>query len=88
MSVAVDAYVRSTALMGTVVSMQVIGHSATGAERAAREAAVDRAFAWCRDIEACCSRFDPNSEVSQLLHHVGDPVPASPMLFGALRFGG
>ncbi|MEP7000390.1 MAG: FAD:protein FMN transferase [bacterium] len=86
MSAGVDAYVRSTALMGTVVSMQVIGHCATDTERVARDAAVDRAFEWCREIEACCSRFDPTSEVSRLLHHVGEAVPASPMLFGALRF--
>jgi thiamine biosynthesis lipoprotein len=72
--------------MGTVVSMQVIGHAATRTERAACEAAVDRAFTWCREIEACCSRFDAKSEVSRLLNHVGEPVPASPMLFGALRF--
>jgi len=85
-SVGADAYVRSTALMGTVVSMQVVGHSATEKQRAAREAAVDRAFEWCRQIEACCSRFDPDSEVSRLLLHVSDAVPASPMLLGALRF--
>jgi thiamine biosynthesis lipoprotein len=61
-------------VMGTVVSIEVD----------APEAAVERAFEWFREVEAVCSRFDAASELRQL--PVGTPVPASPILFEALRF--
>lgn len=60
--------------MGTVVSIHVD----------APDAAVSRAFEWFRQVEACCSRFDPNSELRRLTP--GKPVVASPMLFEAVRF--
>ena len=60
--------------MGTVVSIQVD----------APAAAVSRAFEWFRQVEACCSRFDANSELRRLTP--GEPVVASPMLFEAVRF--
>lgn len=72
--------------MGTVVTIEVVGHSATSAERAVRGAALDRAVDWFRETEACCSRFDPSSEVSRLASRPGEPVVASPMLMGAVRF--
>ena len=66
--------IRSEALMGTVVTIHV---------DAPRDA-VDRAFEWFWQVEACCSRFDPGSELRQL--EAGTPHAASPMLFEALRF--
>jgi thiamine biosynthesis lipoprotein len=72
--------------MGTVVTIEVVGHAATEPERVAREAAVERALAWFRETEACCSRFNAESEICRLVARVGVPVPASPMLLGAVRF--
>jgi thiamine biosynthesis lipoprotein len=60
--------------MGTVVSI----------DADAPEAVVAQAFEWFRQVEAVCSRFDACSELRQL--PVGQAVPASPMLFEALRF--
>lgn len=60
--------------MGTVVSIEVD----------APEDALARAFDWFREVEAVCSRFDAASELRRL--PVGQPVPASPILFEALRF--
>jgi thiamine biosynthesis lipoprotein len=37
-------------------------------------------------IEACCSRFDPQSEAMQLTTQIGVAVPVSDMLFEAVRF--
>ncbi|HEX6464654.1 MAG TPA: FAD:protein FMN transferase, partial [Vicinamibacterales bacterium] len=33
-----------------------------------------------------CTRFDPGSELRQLAQRVGEPVPASPIVFEAVRF--
>ncbi len=74
-----EAYVRSTALMGTTVTIETIGH-------ADPENVVDRALAWFRAVEDSCSRFDPASEVSSLLSHAGEEVAVSQMLFGAVQF--
>jgi FAD:protein FMN transferase len=66
--------IRSEALMGTVVTINV----------AAPDEAIARAFDWFREVEACCSRFDPDSELRRLVP--GTPVVASPMLFEAVQF--
>ena len=64
--------------MGTIVTIQVVcEHS---------DDAIERAFGWFREIESRCSRFDEHSELMQLSMQVGVPVPASPILFEALRF--
>jgi thiamine biosynthesis lipoprotein len=70
---------RAEAVMGTVVSIQ----TEDGPEA---EAAVERAFGWFFEIEARCTRFDEQSELMQLTAHAGTPVPASTILFEALRF--
>jgi thiamine biosynthesis lipoprotein len=64
--------------MGTMVTIQVVGSHEGGA--------VDRAFDWFRRVEACCSRFNPDSELMQLTSNVGVPVPVSTMLFEAVQF--
>lgn len=60
--------------MGTVVSIEVD----------ASVPVVERAFQWFRQVEAACSRFDPASELRQIIP--GVPHPASPILFEAVRF--
>ena len=66
--------IRTEAVMGTVVSIEVD----------APESAVKQAFEWFREVEARCSRFDEASELRQLKS--GEAVVASPILFEAVRF--
>ena len=72
--------------MGTVVTIQVVGLSDDGAERAHTEACVARAAEWFTSVERCCSRFDPASELRQLTGRVGVPVRVTPLLCEALKF--
>ncbi len=72
--------------MGTVVSMQIVGHGTSQRARRSRTLGIDRAVAWFERIEAVCSRFDTQSELRQLSTRVGTPVPVSPLLFEAVRF--
>ncbi|HJP78303.1 MAG TPA: FAD:protein FMN transferase [Pseudonocardiaceae bacterium] len=44
-----------------------------------------RAFEWFAAVESACSRFDPASEVNQLVEQVGEPVEVSPILAAAIR---
>ena len=64
--------------MGTIVTIHAL--------RPDSEAAIDRAFAWFREIEARCTRFREESELMQLTAQVGVPVPVSAILFEAVRF--
>jgi len=68
--------------MDTGVNVQVI--AAESRERV--DATVQRALAWFETVERICTRFDPNSEVMQLLHHVGQAVPISTLLFESIAF--
>jgi thiamine biosynthesis lipoprotein len=72
--------------MGTVVTIQIVGHGENEARRAARADAVARATAWFESVEKCCSRFDPASELRQLTERTGTAVPVSAMLYEAVRF--
>jgi thiamine biosynthesis lipoprotein len=72
--------------MGTVVTIQVVGHGETETRRTERADGVARATAWFESVEACCSRFDPASELRRLTERAGTPVPVSPMLFEAVQF--
>ena len=72
--------VRTEVLMGTIVTIHLVPDSHNG------QAAIDRAFAWFREVESVCSRFDPNSELMRLCGTVAHPVAASPILFEAVRF--
>ena len=73
---------RTSVAMDTFVTIEIAGHAAS----ADADAAIDRSYAWFRDVESCCSRFNPASELSALTRHVGEEVPVSTMLFEALRF--
>ncbi|MCL6454387.1 MAG: FAD:protein FMN transferase [Alicyclobacillus sp.] len=68
--------------MGTRVEIRVVTDA--GAQVAAD--AIRRAFAEISRVEAVCSRFDPSSELSQLLGRVGTPVPVSEILYQTLAF--
>ncbi len=70
--------------MGTLVTVEiVIPH---GTAKAPAGQAIERAFGWFREIENRCTRFDPASELMQLVARPGEAVVASPMLFEAIRF--
>jgi FAD:protein FMN transferase len=64
--------------MGTLVTIEVV--------RSGADAHVDRAFGWFHEIEAHCTRFDQRSELMQLTAQPGVPVPASAILYQAVRF--
>ena len=70
--------VRTEVVMGTLVTIRVV--------RPGAEAAIERAFGWFYEIERTCTRFDPQSELMRLSTSVGTPVPASAILFEAVRF--
>ncbi|MBK9344058.1 MAG: FAD:protein FMN transferase [Dehalococcoidia bacterium] len=50
------------------------------------DARVAGAFAWFTEVEARCSRFNPQSELSRLCDRPGVAVPVSPLLFRAIEF--
>jgi thiamine biosynthesis lipoprotein len=72
--------------MGTVVSIQIVGHGETDSRRRERAEAVARAAAWFAEIEKSCSRFDPASELRKLSACAGTPVPVSATLYEAVKF--
>src|SRR5262245_1330261 len=72
--------------MGTIVSIKVLGPRHGSSPRIERAEAVERAFGWVRQIEACCSRFDPQSELMQLSERIGVATPVSAILFQAVQF--
>jgi FAD:protein FMN transferase len=85
--------VRTVALMGTFVTIHVVGHVVGDmaghkgeTERTERERAVDRALDWFYKIEECCTRFEASSEVMRLATQVAVPVPVSTILFEAVQF--
>ena len=77
---------RSLALMGTVVTVHVVGGEQAPGEAVQREEAVERAFHWFGRVEECCTRFEPESEVMQLASQVGVPVRVSTLLYEAVQF--
>jgi thiamine biosynthesis lipoprotein len=79
-------YLHTVALMGTVVTIQVVGHDADSQQRADRASRVERAAGWFRSIEAACNRFDATSEVRRLSTQIGAAVPVSATLYEAVQF--
>ena len=72
--------------MGTLVTMEVVpGDSDTSTLREI-EQAIARAFEWFAEVEARCSRFDPGSELRQLVDRAGSPVKVSTLLYSAVEF--
>lgn len=75
-----DVFVHSIALMGTVVTFQVVDFSSE------HTALLTRAIEWFRHVEQCCNRFDPSSELCRLSKRVGVPVPVSNALLQSVWF--
>jgi thiamine biosynthesis lipoprotein len=84
--------IRSVALMGTIVTIHVVEAGRDADRDAHHEAApaiadsVVRAFEWFSRVEACCTRFDPESELMQLTARIGTAVSVSELLFEAVSF--
>lgn len=73
-------YTRTIVLMDTFITIR-LSHATPGSEDR-----VARAFDWFRQVEAACSRFDPQSEVMALTQQAGKPVPASDILYEGVTF--
>jgi thiamine biosynthesis lipoprotein len=80
------AYIRTVSMMGTVVTIHVVGHGEDRRAHREREGAVERAQEWFQRIDEECSRFDTGSDVSLLSARIGAAVPVSDMLFETVRF--
>jgi len=78
--------IRTITVMGTFATIEVVGEASDPKQIAEREEAIERAFEWFHRIEACCSRFEPASELSQLARQIGVPVPVSEILYEAVQF--
>src|SRR6476661_4222895 len=65
------SYSRSIAVMGTIVSIEVVHENSDTAQ------AVARALDWFMRVESCCSRFDRDSELVGLSNHIGIPTRVS-----------
>jgi thiamine biosynthesis lipoprotein len=72
----------SRTYMDTHVSIELVGRAA-GCEPAK---AIAAAFAWFREVERRCSRFDRESELMRLCETVAVPVKVSELLFAGLDF--
>jgi thiamine biosynthesis lipoprotein len=71
---------RTELAMGTWVTIQVLRSGE------AASAALNRAFHWFHEVEKCCSRFDPESELRRLALQPGIAVPVGTILFEAVQF--
>ena len=78
--------IRTVALMGTIVTIHVVDDGADDQRTLETEETVERAFGWFRRVEACCTRFDAQSEAMQLTSNIGVPVRASEILYEAVQF--
>jgi FAD:protein FMN transferase len=76
--------IRTVALMGTFVTIEVVDHEPQ--RTIDTEETIERAFGWFRRVEECCTRFDAQSEVMQLTAHIGVAVPASAILYETIQF--
>ncbi len=72
----------ATVSMDTWVNVQIVADQ----PREAIEPRVERALAWFETVERICTRFDPTSEVMQLLGYVGRPIRVSTLLFEVAAF--
>ena len=77
-----ESFVKSHLFMDTVVSIKIV----TSRAKTEIEESMARAFAAFYHVESVCSRFNSQSEISRLSTLIGTPVPASSILFEAVRF--
>jgi thiamine biosynthesis lipoprotein len=80
--------IRAVAVMGTIVTIHVVDRQRDGQPGVAddQDEAIARALDWFARVEACCSRFDPNSELMQLSSQIGVAVPVSELLYQVVQF--
>jgi thiamine biosynthesis lipoprotein len=78
--------IQSVPLMGTIVTIQVVDRDDRVYEPGEPGASIERAFDWFREIEARCSRFEPESELMRVSAVPGVPVPVSPLVYEAVQF--
>ncbi|WP_141430399.1 FAD:protein FMN transferase [Bacillus sp. 03113] len=69
--------------MDTIIQIKTASSTNTQAEL---EEKVDQALNIFYQVEHICSRFNPQSELMQLVHKVGEAVPVSPILFEITQF--
>ena len=81
-----NCYIRTEALMGTVVTIRVVQQRWDRKKTVECAEAVERAFEWFLTIEKCCTRFEEQSEVMQLAQRVGVAVPVSAILYQTVQF--
>lgn len=74
-----DSYEYVSTAMSTTVSVQIVGAHPNA------EALAADALDWFNVVEAHCSRFDPDSELSRLCAAETEARPLSPLLFELLR---
>jgi thiamine biosynthesis lipoprotein len=79
-----DALTHTFAVMGTVVSFRVVGAGVSRDPGAWQR--VERAAAWFEDVEAACSRFEPESELRRLCNAPGRRVVASALLYPVVDY--
>lgn len=72
---------QSFLLMGTVVTLRVVGRR----DESAMRADIGRALGLMRSVENTLSRFDEASDLRRLVAHPGVLVSVPPMLFHALK---
>ncbi len=72
---------ESRLLMGTLVSIQVVGRTT----RDALSHAIERAFVAIQYVEETCSRFNQDSALCELCRHPGEPRQVPDVLFQLLR---
>jgi FAD:protein FMN transferase len=78
--------IRTVPLMGTLVTIQVVGPRNRAGDDLPHDQAIDRALTWFRRVEESCTRFNPQSELMRLCARVGEPVSVSPILYQAVQF--
>lgn len=75
-----QGYLQSRVYMDTIITIELSRPPGDRLER------VQRAFGWFDEVERCCNRFDPASELRRLLLQPGQPMRVSPLLFRAVEF--
>ena len=80
--------IRFVAAMGTIVTVHVVPGASNRSpnDDHALEPRIADALDWFRRVEACCSRFDPHSELMQLSAQIGVAVPVSDVLYEIVQF--
>ncbi len=77
-----DTHERSELYMDTIITIKVV----TSHSREKVDQILENAFKAFQFVENVCSRFNEESEVSQLSQHIGTPVQVSNVLFEVVQF--